>query len=96
MQLAVTCADCMHVYFKAARIDTKLLVYVQVGDFNLSRTAGSALTNSNLSANNPRWLAPEVITHQVRLSTWLHNAIGHSEKSSQLKQHDRVLAMPWS
>jgi serine/threonine protein kinase len=38
---------------------------VQVGDFNLSRTAGSALTNSNLSANNPRWLAPEVITHQV-------------------------------
>jgi hypothetical protein len=39
---------------------------MKVGDFNLSRTAGSALTSSNLSANNPRWLAPEVITHQVQ------------------------------
>lgn len=66
--MAVKRVDCMHVHLKAAHIKTKMLVYVQVGDFNLSRTAGSALTNSNLSANNPRWLAPEVITHQVRLA----------------------------
>lgn len=37
----------------------------QVGDFNLSRMADTAAVTSIMSANNPRWLAPEVITHQV-------------------------------
>lgn len=40
---------------------------MKVGDFNLSRMAETAATNSNMSANNPRWLAPEVITHQARV-----------------------------
>ena len=60
--------------YKQDASEQNLLVCVQVGDFNLSRTAGSALTNSNLSANNPRWLAPEVITHQVWLNTWFCSA----------------------
>ena len=40
--------------------------HVQVGDFDLSRVAEPDATASNLTANNPRWLAPEVITSQVR------------------------------
>ncbi len=41
--------------------------HTQVGDFDLSRVAESDPTASNLlTANNPRWLAPEVITSQVR------------------------------
>ncbi len=38
---------------------------VKVGDFDLSRVAEGDATASNLTANNPRWLAPEVITSQV-------------------------------
>ena len=38
---------------------------VKVGDFNLSRVMEPSRTASNLDANNPRWLAPEVITSQV-------------------------------
>ena len=38
----------------------------QVGDFDLSRVVEGDATASNLTANNPRWLAPEVITSQVR------------------------------
>ena len=53
------------------------IIYAQVGDFNLSRTAGSALTNSNLSANNPRWLAPEVITHQVQADSCVFTYSAH-------------------
>ena len=40
----------------------------QVGDFDLSRVVEPDATASNLTANNPRWLAPEVITSQVPCS----------------------------
>ena len=34
---------------------------VKIADFNLSRVAGSVATVSSFTANNPRWLAPEVV-----------------------------------
>ncbi len=41
---------------------------VKVCDFNLSRVETSAQDkSSSISANNPRWLAPEVISNRVRL-----------------------------
>lgn len=40
---------------------------VKVCDFNLSRVETSAPDRtSSISANNPRWLAPEVISTRVR------------------------------
>lgn len=40
---------------------------VKVCDFNLSRVESSAQDKtSSISANNPRWLAPEVISSRVR------------------------------
>ncbi len=39
---------------------------VKVCDFNLSRVETSAQDRStSISANNPRWLAPEVISNRV-------------------------------
>jgi hypothetical protein len=39
----------------------------QVGDFNLSRVQSNdpVANSTSIAANNPRWLAPEVIANQV-------------------------------
>ena len=42
---------------------------VKIGDFNLSRVEDTQEKTSSITANNPRWLAPEVISTQVQL--WL-------------------------
>ena len=38
---------------------------VKVADFNLSRVMEAQTVVSSISANNPRWLAPEVVTDQA-------------------------------
>ena len=42
---------------------------VKIGDFNLSRVENTQEKTTSITANNPRWLAPEVISKQVT-STW--------------------------
>jgi serine/threonine protein kinase len=39
---------------------------VKVADFNLSRVETQNDKSTSISANNPRWLAPEVIASHVR------------------------------
>lgn len=39
---------------------------VKIGDFNLSRVEDTEEKTTSITANNPRWLAPEVISMQVR------------------------------
>lgn len=39
---------------------------VKIGDFNLSRVEDTEEKTASITANNPRWLAPEVISVQVR------------------------------
>ena len=39
---------------------------VKIGDFNLSRVEDTQEKTTSITANNPRWLAPEVISEQVR------------------------------
>ena len=41
---------------------------VKIGDFNLSRVEDTQEKTSSITANNPRWLAPEVISTQVQLA----------------------------
>lgn len=36
----------------------------KIADFNLSRVMETTAVMSSITANNPRWLAPEVITRQ--------------------------------
>ncbi len=43
---------------------------VKIGDFNLSRIEDTQEKTTSITANNPRWLAPEVISKQVRLFCW--------------------------
>ncbi len=38
---------------------------VKIADFNLSRVMEAQAVVSSISANNPRWLAPEVVTDQA-------------------------------
>ena len=38
---------------------------VKIGDFNLSRVENAQEKTTSITANNPRWLAPEVISKQV-------------------------------
>ena len=40
---------------------------VKIGDFNLSRVEDTQEKTTSITANNPRWLAPEVISKQVTL-----------------------------
>ncbi len=43
---------------------------VKIGDFNLSRVEDTQEKTTSITANNPRWLAPEVISKQVQPFCW--------------------------
>ena len=38
---------------------------LKIGDFNLSRVEDMQEKTNSITANNPRWLAPEVISRQA-------------------------------
>ena len=54
---------------------------VKIGDFNLSRVEDTQEKTTSITANNPRWLAPEVISQQVQLLHWPPRLFSTSDDS---------------